>query len=113
MATRWTCHGSVRGTCGVMHVSEEAAQSHCDADMRAVRKGHGKSAYSDRYPAEVHGHGGKRAGAGRPESGAAMTARVLIRMSEDEREWLRARAEADGTTEAGWIRRMIAAERER
>lgn len=108
MGTRWTCRGSVRGACGVMHASEEAAQDHCDADMRAVRKGHGASAYSDRWPVEVHGHGGKRAGAGRPESADAMTARVLVRMSDDEQQWLRARAEEKGTTVAGVIRAWIA-----
>lgn len=33
---------------------------------------------------------------------------VGVRLTVDERQWLRARAEADGTTEAGLIRRLIA-----
>lgn len=38
---------------------------------------------------------------------------VGVRLTIDEREWLRARAEADGVREATVIRRLIAAERER
>jgi hypothetical protein len=44
----YTTIGSVRGSCGHAHRTLTAAQACADADQRAVRRGHGASAYSDR-----------------------------------------------------------------
>jgi len=47
---RWTCNGSVRGDCGIMHRSREAASKCCDRDMKGCNK---QGGYSDRYVTEV------------------------------------------------------------
>ena len=52
MGTYWTCEGSVRGECGKRHRTEDAAVAHCREDDRAVKRGHGSSAYSDRRAVE-------------------------------------------------------------
>lgn len=52
MNTYWTCEGSVRGECGKRHRTEDAAVAHCREDDRAVKRGHGSSAYSDRRAVE-------------------------------------------------------------
>lgn len=52
MITWWTCEGSVRGSCGTRHRTEEAAARHCRDDDRMVKRGHGRTAYSDRVPVE-------------------------------------------------------------
>jgi len=49
----YTCRGSVRGACGVRHRTRETAQACCDRDGRGCRAGHGRAAYSDRYPVAV------------------------------------------------------------
>jgi hypothetical protein len=51
---KWTCKGDVRGGCGIIHRTREAAGKCCDADHRAVKRGHPSSnAYSDRHPVPV------------------------------------------------------------
>jgi hypothetical protein len=47
---RWTCRGSVRGDCGIMHRTREAADKCCERDMRACNK---QGGYSDRFVTEV------------------------------------------------------------
>jgi len=44
----WTCEGRVRGICGIRHRTEAAAVACCKTDNRAVKRGHGPRAYSDR-----------------------------------------------------------------
>ena len=46
----WICWGSVCGECDRNHQTAEAAQAHCAAHDRAVKRGHGQNAYSDRHP---------------------------------------------------------------
>lgn len=54
---RWKCYGSIRGDCGVVHRSEQAAQAHCAEDgMHCVALGGG--AYSDRVPVMSQGDHG-------------------------------------------------------
>ena len=50
----WTCIGSVCGGCDVRHRSYAAAAACCDRHMAAVKRGHGRSAYSDRWPTPVN-----------------------------------------------------------
>lgn len=56
-STRWTCDGSVRGCCGVLHRTLDAAQAHCDKDggdvSRAYPSTYPTRAYSDRRPVEL------------------------------------------------------------
>jgi hypothetical protein len=52
----YTCHGDVRGFCGVRHKTAEAAQDHCDRDMASVKRGHGSDAYSDRSVVDADTH---------------------------------------------------------
>ena len=47
---RWTCNGSVRGDCGIMHRTREAASKCCERDMKGCNK---QGGYSDRYVTEV------------------------------------------------------------
>ena len=47
---KWTCIGSVRGSCGIAHRTREASQAHCRQDNRDCKVGCGQNAYSDRYP---------------------------------------------------------------
>jgi len=49
---RYTCRGSVRGSCGIRHLSYAAAERCCERDQRACRS-QGATAYSDRAPVEV------------------------------------------------------------
>lgn len=44
----YTTWGSVRGGCGHLHRSVEAAERCIARDARAVRRGNGRDAYSDR-----------------------------------------------------------------
>ncbi len=44
---KWLCAGGVRGGCGVLHRSREAAKLHCAKDHRAC-EALGGGAYSDR-----------------------------------------------------------------
>ncbi len=57
--TKWSCSGSVRGSCGITHRSFKAAQACCDKDHRAVTKGQWSGAltraYSDRAPYPIDG----------------------------------------------------------
>jgi len=53
MSRYFTCAGSVRGECGKRHRTYEAAERCCVKDDRAVRRGHGPNAYSDRRPVLV------------------------------------------------------------
>ncbi len=45
---KFTCKGSVRDNCGVMHRSYKAAMQHIEKDAREVKAGHGANAYTDR-----------------------------------------------------------------
>lgn len=51
---KYECYGSVRGSCGVVHRSREAAERHCQEDHAAIRRRYPltfpTSAYSDRSP---------------------------------------------------------------
>jgi hypothetical protein len=48
--TYYECVGGVRGRCGVLHPTYEAAERHCRHDDNNVKRGHGRAAYSDRRP---------------------------------------------------------------
>jgi hypothetical protein len=54
---KWTCEGDVRGRCGVMHRSYDAAEQHCAQDQAGVRRASPSTfptqAYSDRRPVPV------------------------------------------------------------
>jgi hypothetical protein len=50
--TRWTCKGSVRGSCGIKHRSRGAAERCCDKDGRDCDAG-SPGSYSDRKPCKV------------------------------------------------------------
>lgn len=54
---KWTCEGSVRGSCGIQHRSYEAAQKCCERDQTKVRSAYPSQfptrAYSDRAPVPV------------------------------------------------------------
>jgi len=56
---KWSCSGSVRGSCGITHGSFAAAWKCCQKDHRSVTKGQrGGSlthSYSDRAPYPVDG----------------------------------------------------------
>lgn len=56
MSARYTCWGSVRGTCGILHRSIDTAQAHVERD-RASCASLGGGAYSDRdvYTATADG----------------------------------------------------------
>lgn len=47
---RWTCNGSVRGSCGINHRTRKAASKCCERDMKGCNK---QGGYSDRYVTEV------------------------------------------------------------
>lgn len=51
---KYTCEGSVCGTCGVVHRSLKAAQDCCDKHHKAIRHEYPSTfptrAYSDRVP---------------------------------------------------------------
>lgn len=49
----WTCWGSVRGSCGHVHRTYEAALRCCEADHQAVRRTYGRNHYSDRVVYQV------------------------------------------------------------
>jgi len=87
--TYWTCEGSVRGECGKRHRSEDAAAAHCREDGRAVKRGHGSSAYSDRRPVERDVP---------PKPGTATTIKLAVAQAKvaDADQYLsQARAERD------------------
>lgn len=46
--TFYIAYGPVRGSCGHLHRTEEAAERCADADQRACRS-QGRTSYSDRY----------------------------------------------------------------
>lgn len=48
----WTCIGSVRGECGTVHRSHDAALRCCEADQKACQR-FGGGSYSDRRPVPV------------------------------------------------------------
>ncbi len=48
----WVAEGAVRGSCGHKHRTAEAAAKCAAADDRAVKRGHGGNAYSDRRPVQ-------------------------------------------------------------
>ena len=54
---KWTCHGDVRGRCGVTHRSRAAAERHCAADSAAILRRYPSryptAAYSDRGPMPI------------------------------------------------------------
>jgi hypothetical protein len=54
---KWTCDGDVRGGCGVMHRTRDAAEQHCAQDQAGVRRAYSSEfptrAYSDRHPVPV------------------------------------------------------------
>lgn len=50
---RWTCRGAVRGECGIMHRSFEAACECYERDRHMCKRIGGNNAYSDRRPVEV------------------------------------------------------------
>lgn len=50
--TYYIAHGPVRGGCGHLHRTEDAAQRCADADQRACRS-QGRNSYSDRYVVPV------------------------------------------------------------
>jgi hypothetical protein len=52
--------------------------------------------------------GGKRKGAGRKQGSGQYAARLVVRVSEDDRDWLRGRARTNETTETEEVRRLIA-----
>lgn len=56
-AAHWTCKGDVRGDCGHKHRSYATAAACCIRDGRGVTRGHGSSAYSDRYVVFVDANG--------------------------------------------------------
>lgn len=53
----WTCYGEVRGCCGVLHRTRQAAERHCARDQAGVRSRYPATfptlAYSDRYPVPI------------------------------------------------------------
>jgi len=48
-AARWTCEGSVRGSCGRNHRTRESAAQHCERDQASCAGIAGGKAYSDRF----------------------------------------------------------------
>ena len=50
MAEKWTCQGSVRGECGVIHRTREAADRCCLQDHNGC---HRTGGYSDRRPVRL------------------------------------------------------------
>lgn len=51
-AVRYECVGRVRGRCGILHDTLDAAEQHCAEDAQAVRRGYTPGHYSDRQPIE-------------------------------------------------------------
>jgi len=51
---KWTCEGSVRGSCGINHRSHDAAMKCCERDHASIRRAYPSTfptrAYSDRHP---------------------------------------------------------------
>ena len=46
---KYTCEGSVRGKCGIIHRTRAAAEAHCDADHRACRALNGSGSLTQSY----------------------------------------------------------------
>lgn len=53
----WTTEGSVRGSCGHRHRTEDAADACIAIDDRGCKRGNGYNSYSDRRIVPIYGAG--------------------------------------------------------